>query len=210
MIMAALVLGLAGCSSAASTTAQSASTPVSTAAGAASSAPDTAGDTSADVAGSTSSDAAAATSATSAAGPSRPADACTMLSSDQVADAVGTPGPYDGSHEDPADDGTPIWGCAWGTQTSDANFMAIPASSFQFTPDPANGTVTPVSGIGDQARLIAMKPDGRNPELQFAIGGGYYDLTVTVDRSEIDATNVGQEKSAEQTLAKLLLAKLSS
>jgi hypothetical protein len=209
VMTAALLLGLAGCSSAASSTAQSAAAPTSTAAGAASSTPDTAATTSADAdAGTSTSSAAAAT--TSPAAPPRPSDACTMLSSDQVADAVGTSGPYNDSHEDPADDGTPVWGCTWGTQASSADFRAIQAAAFQFTPDPANGTVTPLSGIGDQARMLAMQPDGQNPELQFTIGGAYYDLSVTVDRSETGATNAGKEKSAEQALAKLLLAKLGS
>ncbi|MEY9929617.1 hypothetical protein ABH926_004257 [Catenulispora sp. GP43] len=209
VITAALILGLAGCSSAASTTAQNATTPASTAASTASSAPDTAATTSADVAASTTSSAAAPAS-TAAGSPARPADACTMLSSDQVAAAVGTPGPYNESHEDPADDGSPVWGCSWGTQASNADFREVPASTFQTTPDPADITTTPVSGIGDKARMDTMTPDGRNPELQFTIGGAYYELSVTVDRSETGASNAGQEESAERELAKLLVAKLTS
>lgn len=193
VITAALVLGLAGCSSAASSTAQSATTPTTS--------------TSADVATSTS---AAAVATSSAAGPARPDDACTMLSSDQVADAVGTPGPYNDAHEDPADDGTPVWGCTWGTQASSADFRQTTADVFQSTPDPADVTTTPVTGIGDKARMTTMNPDGRNPELQFTVGGAYYELSVTLDRSETGASNAGQEEQAEQTLAKLLIAKLSS
>lgn len=200
VITAALVLGLAGCSSAASSTAQSATTPTTS--------------TSADVATSTSTAAAdtstAAATTSSAAGPARPDDACTMLSSDQVADAVGTPGPYNDAHEDPADDGTPVWGCTWGTEASSADFRETTADVFQSTPDPADVTTTPVTGIGDKARMTTMNPDGRNPELQFTVGGAYYELSVTLDRSETGASNAGQEKQAEETLAKLLIAKLSS
>ena len=210
VIVAALVLGVAGCSSAASSTAagstaQGATAATSTPASTASSTPDAAAGTSADVAATTSS-----ASASSAAAPARPADACTMLSSDQVASAVGTPGPYNDSHEDPADDGSPVWGCTWGTHSSDVDIREVPASSFLSTPDPTDITATPVTGIGDKARLDTMNPDGRNPELLFTAGGAYYNLSVTVDRSETGAANADQEKSAEQALGKLLAAKLSS
>jgi len=215
VIVAALVLGVAGCSSAASSTAagstaagstaQGATAATSTPASTASSTPDAAAGTSADVAATTSSAA-----ASSAAAPARPADACTMLSSAQVASAVGTPGPYNDSHEDPADDGSPVWGCTWGTHSSDVDIREVPASSFLSTPDPTDITATPVTGIGDKARLDTMNPDGRNPELLFTAGGAYYNLSVTVDRSETGAANADQEKSAEQALGKLLAAKLSS
>ena len=210
VIVAALVLGVAGCSSAASSTAagstaQGATAATSTPASTASSTPDAAAGASADVAATTSSAA-----ASSAAAPARPADACTMLSSDQVASAVGTPGPYNDSHEDPADDGSPVWGCTWGTHSSDVDIREVPASSFLSTPDPTDITATPVTGIGDKARLDTMNPDGRNPELLFTAGGAYYNLSVTVDRSETGAANADQEKSAEQALGKLLAAKLSS
>ena len=207
VIVAALLLGVAGCSSTASSTAQNTTTPTSTPAGTTSSTPDAADGTSDDVAAATSS-AAAATS--SAAAPARPADACTMLSSDQVAAAVGTPGPYNDSHEDPADDGSPVWGCTWGTQASYADIREVPASTFLSAPDPADITTAAVTGIGDKARLDTMNPDGRNPELLFTVGGGYYDLSVTVSRSETGAENAGQEGSAERALGKLLAAKLGS
>lgn len=200
VIVAALVLGVAGCSSTASSTAQNTTTPSSTPAVAASSTPD--------AATSTSDDLAAATS--SAAAPARPADACTMLSSDQVAAAVGTPGPYNDSHEDPADDGSPVWGCTWGTRSSDVDIREVPASTFLSAADPTDITTAAVTGIGDKARLDTMNPDGRNPELLFTVGGGYYDLSVTVSRSETGAENAGQEGSAERALGKLLAAKLGS
>lgn len=200
-ITAALILGLAGCSSSSGSTAQNAPIPTS----AAPSTPDAAATTSADVATSTS-DADPATS--SAGGSARPDDACTLLSSDEVASAVGTPGPYTGAHEDPASDGTPVWGCTWGTRNSYADIREVPAETFQNAPDPSDVTTTSVSGIGDKARLDTMNPDGRNPELLFTVGGRYYDLSVTLSRSETGAANAGQEENAERTLAKLLVAKL--
>lgn len=205
MITAALVLGLAGCSSAASTTAAPSATAPT---GVAASTPDTAATTSADGAATSASTAAAP--ASSAAGPARPQDACTLLSSDQVASAVGTPGPYNDSHEDPATDGSPVWGCTWGTRASFADIREVSADTFQTTPDPSDITVKPLSGIGDAARLDTMNPDGRNPELFFAVGGAYYNLSVTVSRSETGAANAGQEEDAERALAKILVAKLSS
>lgn len=213
MITAALVLGLAGCSSAASLPAPSAAATSATApsavapTSAASSAPDTAATVSAD--GGTS-PSGGAPSSSSPGGSARPADACTLLSSDQVESAVGTPGPYDDSHEDPATDGSPVWGCTWGTQSSDADVREVSAQTFQTMPNPSDITTTPITGIGDMARLDTMNPDGRNPELFFTVGGAYYDLSVTVSRSETDASNAGQEKDAERALAKLLVAKLSS
>jgi hypothetical protein len=202
VIAAALVMGLAGCSSASGSTASSATAPTSVV----SSTPDTAA-TSADVATSASS---AAATPSSAGGPARPQDACTLLSSDQVASAVGTPGPYNDSHEDPATDGSPVWGCTWGTRSSNADLREVSAETFQTVPDPSDITTTPITGIGDMARLDTMNPDGRNPELLFTVGGAYYDLSVTVSRSETDASNAGREKDAERTLAKLVVAKLSS
>ena len=204
MITAALVLGLAGCSSAASSTAQNATAPTS----AASSTPDPVATTSADVVATSPSSAAAPPS--SAAGPARPEDACTLLSSDQVASAVGTPGPYNDSHEDPASDGSPVWGCTWGTHSSYAGLREVSAQTFQTLPDPADITTAPVSGIGDKARLDTMNPDGRNPEILFTAGGAYYELSVTVSRSETGASNAGQEEDAERALAKLVAPKLSS
>ncbi|GAA1964790.1 hypothetical protein GCM10009838_22690 [Catenulispora subtropica] len=132
-----------------------------------------------------------------------------MLASDQVAAAVGTPGPYTGAHEDPADDGSPVWGCTWGTHVSFADIRETTAERFANIPDPADITTTPVSGIGDKARMDTMTPDGRNPELWFTTGGRYYIMEVAVSRKELGAENAAREKDAEQTLAKALVAKLS-
>lgn len=141
----------------------------------------------------------------------RPADACTMLTSDQVADIVGTPGPYTCAHEDPAEDGTPVWGCTWGTLLSYADIRELTAQQFAgaIAPDP-DSTLTPLSGIGDQAVLGRNKSSGSDSYVYFATAGRYYAAQVTVDRySYRDAPNVGHEAEAAQLLAKILVPGLS-
>lgn len=212
-VMAALLLGLAGCSSSTSATAQNAAPSTSTADASVTTSdtsvttPDTSVTTSSGVA--TTADSSAASTG-GAAAPARTDDACALLTSDQVAAAVGTAGPFTGAHEDPASDGSAVWGCTWGTHTSYADIREVTADTFASTPDPSNITTAPVSGIGDKARLDTMNPDGRNPEIFFTVGGRYYDLSVVVSRSELGAANAAQEQSAERMLAKLLVPKLSS
>ncbi|HVV18349.1 MAG TPA: hypothetical protein VHF06_02875 [Pseudonocardiaceae bacterium] len=145
-----------------------------------------------------------------ASGP-RPADACTLLTSDQVAAIVGTPGPYTGAHEDPAEDGSPVWGCTWGTQLSYADIRELTAKQWDAVraPDPDLDT-TRLSGIGDQALLTKNKDDGGNSYVYFAVGERYYETQVAVDRSGGDDTpNFGHEAEAAQALATMLLPRLS-
>ncbi|WP_370351628.1 hypothetical protein [Catenulispora sp. EB89] len=212
-VMAVLLLGLAGCSSSAGAAAPNAAAATSAADASATTsdtsvtAPDTSISSTGGVA--TTADGSAATTG-GADAPARTDDACTFLSSDQVAAAVGTEGPYTGAHEDPASDGSAVWGCTWGTHTSYADIREVTADTFASTPDPSAITTASVSGIGDKARLDTMNPDGRNPEIFFAVGGRYYNLSVVVSRSELGAENAAQEQSAERALAKLLVPKLSS
>lgn len=131
-----------------------------------------------------------------------------MLTSDQVAAAVGTSGPYTGAHEDPADDGSPVWGCTWGTHASFADIRETTAERFTMG-STADITTTPISGVGDQAHLDTNKSDGGTPRLWFAAGSRYYVMEVDVSRRELGAENADREKAAEQTLAKALAAKLS-
>ncbi|WP_194918262.1 hypothetical protein [Catenulispora rubra] len=211
-VVAALLLGLAGCSS--SGAAAQNTTPATSAAATSVATSGTSVTTSDSSVATTDSSTTASTTAAAATsgagGQARTDDACTLLTSDQVAAAVGTPGPFTGAHEDPASDGSPVWGCTWGTHTSYADIRQVTAATFASTPDSSDITVAPVSGIGDKARLDTMNPDGRNPEILFTVGGAYYDLSVTVSRSELGATNAAQEASAERMLAKLLVPKLSS
>ncbi|GAA1227431.1 hypothetical protein GCM10009665_17440 [Kitasatospora nipponensis] len=132
-----------------------------------------------------------------------------MLTSDQVASAVGTPGPYNLSHEDPADDGTPVWGCTWGTRRSNADLRELTATQYTRATTAGSLTVTPVQGIGDSAVLTKRTSDGSEPALDFTAGSRYYEVTVTVDRSELGATNAPQETVAVQTLATTLAKALA-
>ncbi|MFL6072803.1 MAG: hypothetical protein ACJ73S_05335 [Mycobacteriales bacterium] len=141
----------------------------------------------------------------------RPADACTMLTSDQVAAIVGTPGPFTGAHEDPAEDGTPVWGCTWGTHRSYADVRELSAARFErvSTPDP-DTVLTPLRGIGDKALLRKNRSDGGNSSVYFATAGRYYETQVTVDRHAYrDGPNAGREARAAQNLAKTLVPRLS-
>jgi hypothetical protein len=142
-----------------------------------------------------------------ASGP-RPADACLMLTSDQVAAIVGTPGPFTGAHEDPDEDGNPVWGCTWGTQQSYADLRELSAKQFDMVSTPDQDTVlTPLSGIGDKALLQKNKSDSY---VYFVVGGYYYEAQVTVDRRDSGGTNAAQEISAAEQLAKTLAPRLNS
>jgi hypothetical protein len=141
----------------------------------------------------------------------RPADACTMLTSDQLATIVGTPGPFTGVPEDPANDGTPVWGCTWGTQKSYVDIRELTAGQFNDTNTPDPDIVdTPLSGIGDQAKLQKNRSDGTNSYVYFRTAGRYYEVQVGVDRYAYeDAPNAGHEASAAQFLAKISAPRLS-
>lgn len=154
---------------------------------------------------------ASTTAADSGGNAGRPDDACTMMTSDQVAQLVGTPGPYTGAHEDPAEDGSPVWGCTWGTHASYADVREIDQARFtRDTSNPsADDVVAPVSGIGDKAALDKRRSDGSNPYVYFASGGAYYEVEVVVDRRELGAANAPKEATAEQALAKILAAELA-
>lgn len=140
----------------------------------------------------------------------RPADACTMLTSDQVAEIVGTPGPYTGAHEDPAEDGSPVWGCTWGTRQSYADVRELTAAQFAALPKPdPTFVVTPLNGIGDRAYLTKVKDTGTDPEVSFETAGRYYSVEVTVDRyGYADGPNANREANAAELLAKILVPHL--
>jgi hypothetical protein len=141
----------------------------------------------------------------------RPVDACTMLASDQLAAIVGTPGPFTGVPQDPADDGTPVWGCIWGTQKSSVDLRELTTGQYNDTNTPDPDIVdTPLSGIGDLAKLQKNRSDGTNSYVYFRTGGRYYEVQVVVDRYGYeDAPNAGHEASAAQFLAKIMAPRLS-
>jgi len=138
----------------------------------------------------------------------RPTDACTMLTSGQVAHAVGTPGPYTGAHEDPDQNGRPVWGCTWGTQNSYADIRETSASRFPKVGSDSVSVITPLSGIGDQAVLQTFKSGGE-PYVDFVAAGHYYEAQVSVNRREADAAISAREASAAQELAKIVAKELS-
>ena len=141
----------------------------------------------------------------------RPADACTMLTSDEVSSAIGTPGPYTGAHEDPGEDGKPVWGCTWGTQDSYADTRETTESQYTFVKTSSDLTVTSLSGLGDGGKAILAK--GKNGSGQsyvlFEAAGRYYESQVTVDRRELDASNTPREASAAQELSNTLAKRLA-
>ncbi|WP_035804883.1 hypothetical protein [Kitasatospora mediocidica] len=202
MAAAVVAAALTGCSSSAGTSASAHRPALPSAAGATATPSATAGAGDAAPPG-------AAPSSAPAPAPARPADACVMLTSDQVAAAVGTPGPYNDSHEDPADDGTPVWGCTWGTRTSYADLREVTTVQYLTSTTAGNVTGTPLSGIGDGAILTVRKDDGSMPTVHFTTGSHFYAVSVTLDRSETDAANAGKETAAEQALATTLAKALT-
>lgn len=141
-------------------------------------------------------------------GSPRPADGCAMLTSGQVEDIVGTSGPFTGAHHDPAADGSPVWGCTWGTRESDADLRELPAGGYRNAistrPDEIS---TPVPGVGDHAVQVTLR-DGGNPYLYFTAGGRYYHVSVSVSRYA-DRDDPAKDATAERELAKVVAARPS-
>jgi hypothetical protein len=119
-----------------------------------------------------------------------------MLTSDQVSAVVGTPGPYTGAHENPAEDGTPVWGCIWGTRDSYADLRETSASRYANLSSYPDIITTPLGGIRDKALLEKVKSDGSQPYVHFAAAGRYYQVEVLVDRRESGVTNAPREANA--------------
>ncbi|HEX4224042.1 MAG TPA: hypothetical protein VHZ97_16860 [Pseudonocardiaceae bacterium] len=134
----------------------------------------------------------------------RPSDACTLFTSEEVAGIVGTPGPFTGAHEDDDQNGNPVWGCTWGTQTSYVDLREITAAGLAGVDHDAGATRTPLSGIGDRAELVKWT-SGREPELYLTVSGVNYGIDVAVNRRAADdGGNADHEADAEQTVAKAI------
>lgn len=140
----------------------------------------------------------------------RAADACTMLTSDEVSDIVGTPGPFTGASEDAAEDGSPVWGCTWGTPRSYADVREITAARYAQIPGYDDLAVTSLDGIGDRALLERDEEDGGNPAVAFLAGGHYYRVEIEVDRRELGTDHADFETKAEKSLAGKLAGALGS
>ncbi|WP_053646101.1 hypothetical protein [Streptomyces sp. XY431] len=147
------------------------------------------------------------TTATTPAGTGkRPADACTLLTSPQVIAAVGTAGPFNGTHFDPVD-GKPVWGCTWGSRQSYADIRETSPSNLAALKTNPEFTVTPLPGVGQEAYLVQRK-DGFRPEVYFvAADGRAYSVEVVKDRGPNDDANAPAEAAAASGLA-LALSKL--
>lgn len=139
----------------------------------------------------------------------RPADACTMLTSDQVSSVVGTPGPFTGAEEDDAEDGSPVWGCTWGTPKSYADAREVTAARYAKEPSSTDLAITRLHGIGTGAFLERRKEDGGYPLVYFRAGGRSYEVEVCMDRRELGTDHPDAEAAKEQTLAKALAAALT-
>ncbi|MFC5665131.1 hypothetical protein ACFP3U_19360 [Kitasatospora misakiensis] len=133
----------------------------------------------------------------------RPADACTLLTSPQVVAAVGTAGPFTGTHPSPVD-GKAVWGCTWGSRQSYAHIRESSPSSLATLKANPELTATPVPGIGKEAYLIQRK-NGTHPSVYFVAEDGLvYEVEVVKDRGPNDDVNAPAEIAAESALALLL------
>ncbi|MFJ4668644.1 hypothetical protein [Kitasatospora purpeofusca] len=148
----------------------------------------------------------APTPATTPAGTTkRPADACTLLTSPQVVAAVGTAGPFRGTHLDKVD-GKEVWGCTWGSPRSYANIRETSPSVLAGLRTNPDYKLTPLPGVGEEAYLVERK-DGFRPEVYFVSSGHHYSVEVVKDRSPDDEVNAPAEAAAASGLA-LALSKL--
>ncbi|MFF8770520.1 hypothetical protein [Kitasatospora sp. NPDC015120] len=133
----------------------------------------------------------------------RPADACTLLTSPQVVAAVGTGGPFRGTHPDP-DNGKPVWGCTWGSRQSYAHIREMDPALYTALRANPDYTATPLPGAGKDAYLLRRK-NGTRPEVNFlAEDGRAYTVEVIKDRGPGDDVNAEAEAVAATGLALLL------
>ncbi|WP_380281845.1 hypothetical protein [Kitasatospora purpeofusca] len=202
-VAAVAAVAVAGCSSSGGGSTTAAATPTgTTTSGASSPAP-----APATTAPATTAAAPTPTATTAAGSPAgadkRPADACTLLTSPQVVAAVGTGGPFRGTHPDPKD-GKPVWGCTWGSRQSFAHIQEMDPALFASLKTNPDFTATPVPGAGQDAYLLRRK-DGRMPEVNFLAPDGHaYSVEVVKDRGPGDDVNADAEAAAATGLALLL------
>ncbi|MFJ2186962.1 hypothetical protein ACIOJE_03230 [Kitasatospora sp. NPDC087861] len=158
---------------------------------------------------STSAPTAASTSAAGSAG-KRPDDACTLLTSPQVVQTVGTSGPFTGTHPDPGSDGTRPWGCTWGSRESYASIREMPMANLaRVTADPEL-SVTPFPAVGQEAVLTTRKGTGARPFVYFVADGRLYLVEVTKSRAPGDEVNAPLEGVAETALAGIFAKRLGA
>ncbi|MEV0536978.1 hypothetical protein [Kitasatospora sp. NPDC050463] len=139
----------------------------------------------------------------------RPDDACTLLTSPQVIAAVGTGGPFRGTHLDPASDGSPVWGCTWGSRQSYASIHETSPTALASARANGELQVTPLPGVGQEA-VLAQRKDGTHPRVLFLTGGRAYAVEVVKDRGPGDDVNAPAEAVAEGALAMVLAKQLTA
>ncbi|MFF1907289.1 hypothetical protein [Kitasatospora sp. NPDC058218] len=138
----------------------------------------------------------------------RPGDACTLLTSPQVIAAVGTGGPFRGTHPDPASDGSPVWGCTWGSFQSYASIRETSPTALAAARANGELQVTPLPGVGQEA-VLSQRKDGTHPRVLFLAGGRAYAVEVVKDRGPDDEVNAPAEALAEGALAMVLAKQLT-
>ncbi|MFI5643402.1 hypothetical protein [Kitasatospora sp. NPDC051705] len=139
----------------------------------------------------------------------RPADACTLLTSPQVVQAIGTTGPFTGTHPDPGTDGTRPWGCTWGSRESYAAVREVPPSTLATVQADPDLTVTPINGAGRQA-VLATRKGGGHPVVYLQADGHVYSVEAVKSRAPGDEANAPAEVVAETVLAGVLATRLAS
>ncbi|MFB7616070.1 hypothetical protein [Kitasatospora sp. NPDC056181] len=150
----------------------------------------------------------ATTAAPTGAAAKRPTDACTLLNSPQVIAAVGTGGPFAGTHPDPASDGSPVWGCTWGSRQSYASIREVKPTVLATVKANPDIQITPVPGAGQEA-VLTQRKDGTHPEVYFVADGRTYSVEVVKDRGPGDNVNAPAEALAETGLAVVLAKALA-
>ncbi|MFF2041382.1 hypothetical protein ACFVVX_13200 [Kitasatospora sp. NPDC058170] len=140
----------------------------------------------------------------------RPAEACPMLTSEQIVTIVGTSGPFRGTRLSPASDGSPVWGCTWGSRESYAAIHEVSATVLASVKANPELEVSPLRQVGQDAVLVVRKKDSTQPTVYFTADGHTYSVEVVKSRAPGDGVNAPAEVMAEGILATLLAKALTT
>ncbi|MER7755569.1 hypothetical protein [Kitasatospora sp. NPDC097643] len=140
----------------------------------------------------------------------RPADACTLLNSPQIVQALGTSGPFTGTHPDKAADGSQPWGCTWGSHESYASVHDVPPTTLARIKADPGLSVTPLPGMGQEAVMVTKKPAGGQPVVYVLVNGYLYAVEAVKSRGPGDEANASAELVAETLLAGVLATRLGA
>ncbi|MFD5083662.1 hypothetical protein ACFWOG_13605 [Kitasatospora sp. NPDC058406] len=208
--LALATVAVAGCSSSGDSAPDAAKAPSETAAGtsaAGTAAPGTSPGGATPPAGTAPAGTTAAPSGGGKAAPpaNRPADPCTLLTSDQVVAVVGTPGPFNGMPLGRGLDGSAVWGCGWSNWDSLTSLQEVDSSTFAShkrdsqRPDAKEPAV---KDVGDEV-FVASRGNAGKPALFFALGPHFYRVEVQSNR-KLGANNpdAAKDAAAEESLAR--------